>query len=209
MEFSSALGLASSAGLNAYIPMLAYGLLARYTDFVNLPAGWTWLADPILLVILGILLAVELVADKIPAVDTVNDVIQTLIRPTSGGLMFASAFGPETVGDSSIFSDPKTWGLLAVGFVVALAMHLLKAGSRPIINTGTVGVGAPVASTAENVVAASLTGAAIFAPVLVLILLIAVVVPGIWFYAKLRGKWKARKSAPRRNAGAMPTRYAQ
>lgn len=197
MEFSSALGLASSAGLNAYIPLLAYGLLARYTDFVNLPDGWAWLSDPILLVILGVLLAVEIVADKIPAVDSVNDAIQTLVRPTSGGLMFASAFGVETVGDSSIFAEPKTWGLLAVGFVIALAMHLLKAGSRPIINTSTVGVGAPVASTAEDIVAASLTGAAIFAPVLVVLLLIAVVAPGVWFYTRLR------------NVRPSPERYAQ
>ncbi|MGV0391606.1 DUF4126 domain-containing protein [Corynebacterium phoceense] len=59
MELSAALGLATSAGLNAYIPLLIYGVLARYTDWVNLPEGWTWLSDPILLIIIGVLLAVS------------------------------------------------------------------------------------------------------------------------------------------------------
>lgn len=102
--------------------------------------------------------------------------------------MFASTFGADNIADANTFSDPQTWVLLVVGFGIALAMHLLKMGTRPVINTGTVGVGAPVASTAENVVAASLTGAALFAPVLVLILLLILVAPGIWLYLKWRGR---------------------
>lgn len=186
MGLSTAIGLASSAGLNAYIPLLAYGLLARFTDIVSLPPGWQWLADPWLLGVVGVLLVIELIADKIPAVDSVNDIIQTLIRPTSGGLMFASVFGDQTVDSAQPFSEPQTWLLVGVGFVVALVMHLMKATSRPVINTGTVGVGAPVVSTAENVAAASLTATALLAPALVLLLLIPIVLGGMWFVAKLR-----------------------
>lgn len=189
------MGLATSAGLNAYIPLLAYGLVARYTDLVSLPAGWAWLSDPILLTIVGVLLVIELVADKIPAVDSVNDIIQTLIRPTSGGLMFASAFGTETVGDSAVWSDPQTWILLVVGFAVALAMHLMKSTTRPVVNAGTVGVGAPVVSTAENVFTAALTGAAIFMPALVFIILIVVLAPVIWAIYKLRRRFNGRRDA--------------
>lgn len=180
MELSAALGLATSAGLNAYIPLLIYGVLARYTDWVNVPEGWTWLSDPILLIIIGVLLAIEIVADKVPAVDSVNDTIQTLVRPTSGGLMFASAFGDQTVGDSSVWSEPKTWILLVVGFGVALAMHLLKTTTRPVVNTTTVGVGAPVVSTAEDVFSAGLAASAVFAPALVLVLIAIVVAPAAW-----------------------------
>lgn len=186
MGLSTAIGLATSAGLNAYIPLLAYGLLARYTDIVSLPEGWMWLTNPILLVVVGLLLAIELVADKIPAVDSVNDIIQTLIRPTSGGIMFASVFGDQTVSSTEMFSDPQTWILLVVGFVVALVMHLMKSTTRPVINAGTVGIGAPVVSTAENVAAASLTGAALLAPLLVFILLIPVVLGFFWFLSKFR-----------------------
>ncbi|MCQ9339857.1 DUF4126 domain-containing protein [Corynebacterium phoceense] len=180
MELSAALGLATSAGLNAYIPLLIYGVLARYTDWVNLPEGWTWLSDPILLIIIGVLLAIEIVADKVPAVDSVNDIIQTLVRLTSGGLMFASAFGDQTVGDSSVWSEPKTWILLVVGCGIALAMHLLKTTTRPVVNTTTVGVGAPVVSTAEDVFSAGLAASAVFAPALVLVLIAIVVAPAAW-----------------------------
>lgn len=188
MGLSTAIGLATSAGLNAYIPLLAYGLLARYTDIVTLPEGWMWLTNPVLLVIVGLLLLMELVADKIPAVDSVNDVIQTLVRPTSGGIMFASVFGDQTVSSTEIFSDPQTWVLLVVGFVVALIMHLMKSTTRPVVNAGTVGVGAPIVSTAENVAAASLTGAALLAPLLVFVLLIPVVFGFFWFLSKFRRK---------------------
>lgn len=193
MGLSTAIGLATSAGLNAYIPLLAYGLLARYTDFVSLPEGWMWLTDPILLSIVGALLLIEIVADKVPAVDSVNDVIQTLIRPTSGGLMFASAFADETVSSGSVFSEPKTWVLLVVGFAVALAMHLFKMTARPAVNAGTAGLGAPVVSTAEDVVAALLTATAIFAPVLVLVVLAIVLAPVVWMVVKFRQRVDKRR----------------
>ena len=79
LEFLTGTGLATSAGLNAYIPLLALGLLDRFTGLVDLPAGWTWLAADASLWILGALLALELVADKIPGVDAVNDVVQTVV----------------------------------------------------------------------------------------------------------------------------------
>lgn len=186
MGFSSALGLATSAGLNAYIPLLAYGLLARYTDFVTLPEGWMWLTDPILLTIVGILLAIELVADKIPAVDSVNDIVQTIFRPTSGGLMFASVLDTGTATNGSVFEDPKTWVMIGIGVAISLVMHFTKMTTRPMVNGTTAGVGAPVVSTAEDVVAASLTGAAIFAPVLVLVILLAFAGAVWWFVSRLR-----------------------
>lgn len=196
MALSTAIGLATSAGLNAYIPLLVYGLLARFTDFVTLPEGWMWLSDPILLTIVGVLLAIEFVADKIPAVDSVNDIIQTAIRPTSGGLMFASALDTRMVADGSVFSDGKTWVLIVVGIAISFAMHFLKSTSRPVLNASTMGVGAPVVSTTENVVTAALTGAAIFAPVLVLIIL-AVFLGGSWWFVS-----KVRKLVGRREASA-------
>lgn len=189
MGLSAAIGLATSAGLNAYIPLLVYGVLARYTDYVNLPEGWMWLTDPILLAIVGILLIIEIIADKIPAVDSANDIIQTLVRPTSGGIIFASAFAEENlVSSSAIFQQTQTWVWIAVGFVVALVMHLVKTTARPVVNAGTVGTGTPVVSTAEDVVSASLATAAIFAPFLVFIILAVFLVPVMWLITKMRGR---------------------
>jgi hypothetical protein len=80
----AAFGLAAATGLNAYLPLLIVGLLARHTTLIALKAPWNALANPLVLVILAVLLAVEMTVNKIPAVDSVNDVIQTLFRPAAG-----------------------------------------------------------------------------------------------------------------------------
>lgn len=177
MELLTGLGLASAAGLNAYVPLLALGLLARWTDLVQLPSTWSWLQDPWALGVLGVLLVVEVTADKIPGVDHVNDLLQTVVRPVSGGL----AVGAGT-DQSSLVQDPSQWVgsgdwvPVLVGAGIALAVHLLKAGGRTVVNATTAGLGAPVASTAEDVLAVGLSLAALLLPVLVLLLLVLLVV---------------------------------
>ena len=69
MELLTGFGLATAAGLNAYIPLLALGLLSRFTDLVTLPHGWAWLENGWVMTIVAALLAVEIVAVKIPALD--------------------------------------------------------------------------------------------------------------------------------------------
>lgn len=194
MDIVSALGLGSAAGLNAYIPMLVVGLLDRYTNLVTLPAGWTWLSDGWMLGIVAVLLVVEFVADKIPAVDTVNDAIQTIIRPASGGIVFASGFGTEqTLTDSSsAFSDGR-WLLFIVGAVVALVVHLTKATARPVANVATAGIAAPVLSVGEDATSLALSLAAILAPVIALVLLAFTVFGLAWLVTRRR-----RRGEPKR-----------
>ncbi|MGB5111985.1 MAG: DUF4126 domain-containing protein [Mycobacterium sp.] len=67
MELLTGFGLATAAGLNAYIPLLGLDLLSRFTDLASLPPGWAWLENGWVMLIVGVLLAVEIVADKIPA----------------------------------------------------------------------------------------------------------------------------------------------
>src|SRR6476469_6828029 len=95
-QLLTALGLSTAAGLNAYIPMLMLGLLARFTDIVNLPQGWNWLENGWVLLIVAVLLMVEVVADKIPALDTINDSVQTFVRPAAGGIVFGSGTAAKT-----------------------------------------------------------------------------------------------------------------
>jgi len=64
MELLTGFGLATAAGLNAYIPILILGLLARFTDVITLPHAWSWLENGWVLTIVAVLLAVEVVADK-------------------------------------------------------------------------------------------------------------------------------------------------
>jgi Domain of unknown function (DUF4126) len=192
MELLTGLGLASAAGLNAYIPLLAMGLLARFTHLVNLPHGWAWLENGWVLAIVAILLVVEVVADKIPALDSVNDVIQTVVRPTAGGIVFGAGTAAQTaaVTDPGAFVSSGHWIPVAIGVVVALGMHLTKTAVRPVANVATAGVAAPVLSTVEDFASISLVFVAILLPVLVLLVLALIA----WGAFKL---WRRRRQRRR------------
>lgn len=185
LEFLTGTGLATAAGLNAYIPMLMLGLLDRFTGMVDLPTGWAWLSSDITLWILAGLLVLEVVADKVPVLDTVNDAVQTVIRPAAGGITFASGMGAETVTvqDPSAMFAGDGWVPVVIGAAMALMVHLFKATTRAGANTVTAGTAAPVLSTAEDAASVSLAAAAVFLPVLVVVLLVGVVV-GLWFLAR-------------------------
>jgi hypothetical protein len=195
LEALTGTGLAASAGLNAYIPLLTMGLLARYTDAINLPGGWQWLSNGWVIGILAVLLAVEVVADKIPVVDHVNDIVQTVVRPTAGGLAFGAGSSSETVtvSDPGAFFGSHQWVPVAAGVVIALCVHGVKAASRPVVNATTAGVGAPVASTAEDFGSVVLSLLAILLPVLVLLGLVLLVLGGWWVIRRRRVRKRERR----------------
>ena len=194
LEALTGTGLAASAGLNAYIPLLTMGLLARYSDLLDLPTGWQWLSDGWVIAILALLLAVEVVADKVPVVDHVNDVVQTVVRPTAGGLAFGAGSTSETVTvtDPGAFFGSHQWVPIAAGVVIALCVHGVKAASRPVVNATTAGVGAPVASTAEDFSSVLLSVLAILLPVLVLVALAAMVLAAAWVFRRRRERRRRR-----------------
>jgi hypothetical protein len=171
LEALTGTGLAASAGLNAYIPLMVMGLLARYTDLIDLPTGWTWLGNGWVLAILAVLLAVEVVADKVPVVDHVNDVVQTVVRPTAGGLVFGAGSGAQTVtvSDPGSFFTSHQWVPVVAGVLIALGVHGIKAAARPVVNVSTAGFGAPVASTVEDIGSVLMSVLAILMPILVLV----------------------------------------
>jgi Domain of unknown function (DUF4126) len=201
LELTTGLGLAASAGLNAWIPLLVVGLLARYTDLITLPASWEWLTNGWVLTILAVLLAVEVVADKIPVIDSVNDVLQTVIRPTAGGLVFAAGSSSETVtvtDPGELFED-RGWVPIVIGVVVALVVHAGKALVRPVLNTMTAGTGAPVVSTAEDTTSVLMSVAAIVVPILVIGFLIALV--ALWWWALRRRRRRRATGRTSRSSG--------
>ncbi len=183
-------GLASAAGLNAYIPLLSMGLLGRYTNLIHLPSGWSWLENGWVIAIVAILLIVEIVADKIPALDSINDSIQTFVRPTSGGIVFGSGTAAQTaaVADPAEFARTGQWVPVAIGVVTALVVHLTKTAVRPAANVATAGVAAPVLSTIEDFTSFGLTFVAILIPALVLLILIALFWGAFWLLRRRRRK---------------------
>lgn len=197
LEALTGTGLAASAGLNAYIPLLTMGLLARYTELIDLPSSSQWLTNGWALAILTVLLAVEFVADKVPMIDHVNDVIQTVVRPTAGGLAFGAGAGSETVtvSDPGQFFSSNQWLPIAVGVVIAFGVHGIKSVARPVINATTAGFGAPVASTAEDATSIVMSLVAIILPVLVLLFLLGFAILLPWALRRRRLRKRERQAA--------------
>lgn len=196
MEVLTGLGLATAAGLNAYIPLLALGLLSRFTDLVTLPHGWAWLENGWVMTIVAMLLLVEIIADKVPALDTVNDAVQTFVRPTAGGIVFGSGTAAQTsaVADPGAFAQSGQWIPVGIGVVVALVVSLTKSTVRPAANVATAGVAAPVLSTVEDGISVGLVFLAVLVPVLVLVAVAALV------WAMLRLRRRRRHPQPRADA---------
>ena len=158
LDVFSAFGLSSAAGLNAYLPLLIVGLLARYTDLITLDSPWDALTNPWVLGVLAILLLIEMTADKIPAVDTINDGIQTFIRPLAGAIFCAAS--------AQVITDVHPVLSMVSGLLIAGGVHAVKATARPVVTATTGGMGNPVVSVAEDVAAATITVLAIILPLL-------------------------------------------
>ncbi|WP_049563600.1 DUF4126 domain-containing protein [Nonomuraea sp. SBT364] len=188
------LGLSTAAGLNAYIPLLVVGVLANLTDRVRLPDGYAWLSNWGVLAIIAVLLAAEMVLDKVPAVDTVNDLIQTVVRPASGGVVFSATSAAAEL-DHSTWMSANPWASWLLGIVMALAVHALKTAARPVVNAGTAGAAAPVVSVAEDTGSLGMSLVAIFLPLLVIVMLAVFALAAWWTVGRVR-RFRARRARP-------------
>lgn len=156
----TAFGLSASAGLNAYIPLLMVGLLARYTPLIHLSQPWDTLANPWIILMLCILVIIEMLADKVPAVNHINDIIQTFVRPTAGAIAFAAS--------ANVVTDVSPVLALAAGLLISGTVHVAKAGAlRPAVTATTGGAGNVPVSIAEDVTSTVLSIVAIVLPVLI------------------------------------------
>ena len=176
LNLSSAFGLSGAAGLNAYIPLLTVAVLQN-RGMLHLPPPYDVLGAWWCIVLLLVLLAVEIVVDKVPGADHVNDMIQTLIRPTAGALLFAA----QMDGTLTHSIHPGVW--IAIGLLMSGGVHAAKSLARPVVNASTVGLGAPLVSLVEDLVSTTLSIVALLVPILCLVLL---VVFGWLLYRMLR-----------------------
>ncbi|PZR55333.1 DUF4126 domain-containing protein [Xylanimonas oleitrophica] len=194
LELATGTGLAMAAGLNAWVPLLGLGLLSRHTDLVALPGGWSWLENGWVLTVLGVLLLIEVLADKVPVLDSFNDAVQTVVRPTSGGIAFGAGATSETVTvqDPGTFVSSGQWLPVVLGIVLALVVHLVKATARVVSNASTGGAAAPALSTAEDVGAVALSALAVLLPVLVVVALLGLGVAGFLVVRASRRRRAAR-----------------
>jgi len=185
------IGLAACAGLRAWLPLLLLGLLAR-ADVVELGGSFQFLASNKALILFGLATVVEILGDKIPAVDHALDVLSTVLRPAAGSLLAASVLW--TV------KDPLTALVMgvAVGAPTSLVPHAAKATLRAASTAVTAGLANPVLSLLEDLLALLLFVLAVLVP---LLLALVVLAAGVWTLTRLRRR-RRQAAAPT----ALPAR---
>ena len=178
-----AIALAASAGLRAWLPLLLAGGLARL-GVLDLGSSCQFLASTKALVLFGVATAIEIVGDKIPAVDHALDVIGTPLRLGAGALLAASVLGTVT--------DPLTSVVLGatVGAPSAFVPHAAKSVLRVASTTVTGGLANPVLSFLEDAISIVTFILAVLVPLLVVALL------GVTLYLASRWLRRHRATAP-------------
>jgi hypothetical protein len=180
-----AVALAASAGLRAWLPLLAVGSLARI-DVLQLGEGFAFLESTPALAAFAVATVLEIVADKVPALDHGLDAISTFIRPMAGALLAAGVIWQV--------NDPL-WaaGLgIVVGAPIAAAPHMAKSALRLASTATTGGLANPIVSVLEDIASAVLIFLALLVPVLTVLALIIV---GFFVVRLVRGRKRA-PSAP-------------
>lgn len=172
----AAFGLSGSAGLNAYLPLLVVALTARFTNLIELRSPWNTLENGWVIGVLSALLLVEFFADKLPAVNHVNDAIQSFVRPTAGAILFAAS--------TDVVAELNPVLAVILGLLMAGGVHAAKSVVlRPAVTATTGGAANPVVSVAEDVAALVVSVLAVVLPVVlaaIIILLTALVIWWLW-----------------------------
>lgn len=182
----AAFGLSGAAGLNAWIPLFATGLLDR-VGAIDLAAPYSDLASTPALIVMGAALVIDFVGDKIPAVDHTLHVIGAVVAPVAGAVVFVAQTGTNT-------EIPSVVSLL-LGAAVSGSFHAGRSALRPVSTASTGGAGNPVLSLIEDIVSVALTVIAVVAPILAFIAVMGVLVALALSFRTLRRRWKARRAA--------------
>jgi len=173
---SLALGTAWTSGINLYATVAVLGLLQRF-GATELPGGLNVLDNWWIIGIAVFFYLVEFFADKIPYVDSVWDVVHTFIRVPAGAVVAYAATNQMDAGVATIAT------LLGGG--LAFSSHGTKAALRAGANLSPEPVSNWVLSIVEDIIAFVGAILAVFAPVLIAIVLGIFVIFFVWFAPKI------------------------
>jgi len=179
----AAFGLAGAAGANAWLPLFASALLARL-DVVDMADPFDQLQTNVGLAVLGVCLIADFVGDKVPVVDSALHTLGTVIAPASGAVLFTGEANTET--------DMPLIVSAVAGGGVAGALHAARSVIRPISTATTAGLANPGLSALEDAASLGLTAVAFLAPLLAVIVLVALIAAGLIAWRRRR----ARRGAP-------------
>ena len=162
--FAIGILLAWLAGIRVYLTVFGVGIAGLF-GWLDLPPALEVATSPWVLGISGVLAVAEFFADKIPGVDSGWDLLHTLARVPAGAFLAAASLSPD--GDLGA-------GMLATGAGVALASHVLKSGTRVLLNTSPEPVTNLGASVTEDVAVVGALALAFAHPWLALLLVVAI-----------------------------------
>lgn len=183
LNILSAFGLSASAGLNAYIPLLIVAILAKFTNLIHLAKPWDALTSWWVIGLLVVLSAIEFFADKVPAVNHINDAIQTFVRPAAGAIVFAAS--------AKVITDVHPILSLALGLLIAGGIHTVKAAAvRPAVTAVTAGAGNVPVSILEDVISTVLSILSVVVPVIIACLLILITAWIVWWLLRRKTDYK-------------------
>ncbi|TEA08373.1 hypothetical protein CCUG60884_00854 [Mycobacteroides salmoniphilum] len=166
-----AFGLSGAAGLNAWLPLLAVGAADRF-GWIELGSSYGWLSSTPALVVLAVIFVLDLVGDKIPALDSVLHAVGTFIAPASGAILFTA--------ETSLSSNLPPAVAAILGAITAGSVHAGRTVARPFVTGTTAGVGNPVVSTAEDGTSLVLTILALALPILAFVVVLVLMVALGW-----------------------------
>ena len=189
VALAAALGIAS--GLRLYAVLFIVGA-AGYLGWISLPHGLATLSHPLVLAASGFMCFVEFFADKVPGVDSLWDVVHTLIRIPAGAALAASVFGDS--------SQAMMLAAAILGGTLAAGSHFTKAGSRAVINTSPEPFSNWAASLTEDVAVGGLLWLAIAHPLAAGVVVLALIALMVWLLPKA---WRAARRIVTRLSGFL------
>ena len=180
-------GLALSSGVNAYFPLLAFAVAARWLHLYKVNPSFSFVTQPWFMGLLLVLAVVDLVADKIPVIDHLWDGLHTVIRPLAGALVAAASNNLIHVPNTTtLLGHPlMTMGVnlpatlvvvMVIGGILALMTHTAKAATRVASTTTTAGLLNIVLSVVEDIGVVIATLLALFAPVVMFVIVVLFVI---------------------------------
>ena len=178
---AATLGFAS--GIRLYAVLFIVGLAGDF-GYVSLPPGLAVLAHPLVLAASGFMCFVEFFADKVPGVDSLWDVVHTLIRIPAGAALAAAVFGDSS--SATMLAAAILGGTLAAG------SHFTKAGSRALINTSPEPFSNWGASLTEDVAVGGLLWLAVAHPLVAALVVGCLILLALWLVPKA---WRAGRHA--------------
>lgn len=187
-QILASLAVSAPAGFNAYLALLLVGIGGR-VGWISLAAPYDVLQTTAALGVLVVLVTVETVADKVPALDSVNDIVGTAVRPAAGAVLFA--------GTNHALTDSAPLASLVLGALGAASLHAFKATTRPVWTASTGGLANPVVSVFEDLIVGATVVTGMFSWPVALAILVLSLGLGSLGILRLRGVVRRRLGAAR------------